>query len=53
MPNQAPWEGFTAFSNENIQDLRRSLIVLNSYYSTMYHLKTITMNSNPKYTMFL
>jgi len=31
MPNQAPKDGFTAFSGANSQNLRRSLIVLNSY----------------------
>ena len=31
-PNQAPRDGFTAFSGANTQDLRHSLIVLNSYF---------------------
>jgi len=31
MPNQAPKDEFTAFSGANSQNLRRSLIVLNSY----------------------
>jgi len=31
MPNQASKDGFTAFSGANSQNLRRSLIVLNSY----------------------
>jgi len=31
VPNQAPKDGFTAFSGANTQDLRRSMIVLSSY----------------------